>query len=190
MPYLLTTTRLGLRPFTADDLDNLVELDSDPEVMRFLGNGRPTPRATVEREMLPRAMRQYERVGGPAFWAAIERGTDDFLGWFELRPLAPERPDDAELGYRLRRHAWGQGYATEGARALVDWGFRRCGLRQIRATTMAVNAASRRVMEKAGLAYVRTFHESWPEPIPGSEHGEVEYALTRDEWPGVSTEAW
>ncbi|HEX2773186.1 MAG TPA: GNAT family N-acetyltransferase [Micromonosporaceae bacterium] len=190
MPHLLTTARMDLRPFTSDDLDHLVELDSDPEVMRFLGNGRPTPRATVEREMLPRATRWYDRLGGPAFWAAIDRGTGDFLGWFELRPLEPERPDDAELGYRLRRIAWGKGYATEGARALVDWGLRRCGLHRIRATTMAVNVASRRVMEKAGLTYVRTFHESWPEPIPGTEHGEVEYSVTRKTWAHRSTTDW
>lgn len=190
MPHLLTTVRLDLRPFTADDLDHLVELDGDPEVMRYLGNGRPTPRAAVEQEMLPRAMRWYDRLAGPAFWAAIDRTSGDFLGWFELRPLEPERPDDAELGYRLRRAGWGRGYATEGALALVDWGFRRCGLHRIRATTMAVNAASRHVMEKVGLAYVRTYHELWPEPIPGSEHGEVEYAVTREEWAHRSTLDW
>jgi len=50
------------------------------------------------------------------------------------------------------------------------------------AETMAVNAASRRVMEKAGLTYVRTFHQEWPERIEGDEHGDVEYALTKDEW--------
>jgi RimJ/RimL family protein N-acetyltransferase len=140
--------------------------------------------------MLPRAMQRYERVGGPAFWKAIERASGTFLGWFELRPLGPDKPDDAELGYRLHRRAWGQGYATEDARALVDWGFRRCELHRIRATTMGVNTASRRVMEKAGLTHVRTFHESWPEPIPGAEHGELEYVLTREDWSHRSPADW
>jgi RimJ/RimL family protein N-acetyltransferase len=179
---LLETDRLLLRPFTEADVELLVELDSDPEVMRYLGNGRPTPRRVVERETLLRVLRYHDRLGGPAFWAAIERNTGDFVGWFELQPAGPARPDEAELGYRLRRPAWGQGYASEGARALVDRGFAEFGLQRIVATTMAVNTASRRVMEKAGLRYVRTFHESWPDPIPGTEHGEVEYALTRADW--------
>jgi RimJ/RimL family protein N-acetyltransferase len=178
----LATERLILRRFTEADAALLVELDSDPEVMRYLGNGRPTPRHVVERATLPRVLRHHDRFGGPAFWAAIERDSGDVLGWFELQPAGPARPDEAELGYRLRRPAWGKGYASEGARALVDLGFADFGLQRIVATTMAVNAASRRVMEKAGLTYVRTFHESWPEPIPGAELGEVEYALTRADW--------
>lgn len=182
MDVFLETDRLLLRRFTEADAELLVELDSDPEVMRYLGNGRPTPRRVVELETLPRVLRQHDRLGGPAFWAAIERDTGEFLGWFELQPVGPARPDEAELGYRLRRPAWGKGYASEGARALVDRGFAEFGLQRIVATTMAVNTASRRVMEKAGLRYVRTFHESWPDPIPGTDHGEVEYALTRADW--------
>jgi RimJ/RimL family protein N-acetyltransferase len=56
------------------------------------------------------------------------------------------------------------------------------GLKRIWAETMAVNLASRRVMEKAGLAYVRTFHLEWDDPIEGTQAGEVEYAITRAEW--------
>jgi RimJ/RimL family protein N-acetyltransferase len=182
MDVFLETDRLLLRRFTEADVELLVELDSDPAVMRYLGNGRPTPRHVLEQETLPRVLRHHDRIGGPAFWAAFERDTGDFLGWFELQPAGPDGPDEAELGYRLRRPAWGKGYASEGARALVDHGFAEWGLRRIVATTMAVNAASRRVMEKAGLRYIRTFHESWPDPIPGTEHGEVEYAVTRAEW--------
>ena len=87
-----------------------------------------------------------------------------------------------ELGYRLRRSAWGQGYATEGSRALIHKGFTDLDVERVYAETMVVNTASRRVMEKAGLRYVRTFHADWPDKIPGDEHGDVEYALTRAEW--------
>jgi RimJ/RimL family protein N-acetyltransferase len=66
--------------------------------------------------------------------------------------------------------------------ALVDKGFSELGAQRIFATSMTVNAASRRVMAKVGLKYVRTFHESWPETIEGTEEGDVEYALTRSEW--------
>jgi len=78
--------------------------------------------------------------------------------------------------------AWGKGYATEGSRALVDKAFGELGATRVWAGAMAVNAASRRVMEKAGLRFVRLFHADWPCKIPGDEHGDVEYAITREEW--------
>lgn len=178
----LTTARLVLREFTAADAPLLTELDSDPEVMRYLTGGRPTPPEEVRDRMLPRLLAAYRRPPGLGWWAAQERHGGAFLGWFEFRPTRDGDPGEVELGYRLRRAAWGAGYATEGSRALIDEGFGELGVQRVVATTMAVNAGSRRVMEKAGLGYVRTFHQSWPEPIEGSEHGEVEYALTRREW--------
>ena len=78
--------------------------------------------------------------------------------------------------------AWGHGYATEGSRALVRKAFTELGARRVYATTMVVNFGSWRVMEKAGLRRVRLFHQPWPDRIEGEEHGDVEYALTRDEW--------
>jgi RimJ/RimL family protein N-acetyltransferase len=72
--------------------------------------------------------------------------------------------------------------ASEGSRALVDEAFGELGAGRVRAETMVVNTASRRVMEKAGLRQVRTFFADWPDRIPGDELGDVEYAITRDEW--------
>ncbi|WP_371499524.1 GNAT family N-acetyltransferase [Kitasatospora sp. NBC_00374] len=179
MSVHLTTERLLLRRFTAADVDLLVELDSDPQVMRYLTGGTPTPREVVERELLPRYLDAYRRHPSFGHWAAIERAGGEFLGWFEFRPHRDGPPGEVELGYRLRRAAWGRGYATEGSRALVRHGFTALGVDRVFATTMAVNLGSRRVMEKAGLRLVRTFHEDWPEPVEGAEHGEVEYALER-----------
>ncbi len=82
----------------------------------------------------------------------------------------------------MRRDAWGLGYATEGSRALVEKAFGELGAERVYASTMVVNTASRRVMEKAGLCYVRTFHAEWPVSIPGDEEGDVEYAVERAEW--------
>jgi len=92
--------------------------------------------------------------------------------------VAGER-DVAELGYRLRRMDWGQGFASEGASALVNWGFERCGYDKIVASTMALNQASRRVMEKIGMNHAGTVPFDSPDPIPGNEHGLVWYELTR-----------
>jgi RimJ/RimL family protein N-acetyltransferase len=178
----LKTDRLMLRRFTADDVDNLVELDGDPDVMRFTTGGRPTPREEIRDDVLPAFLDYYRRFAGYGFWAAIEKSTGEFLGWFHLRPPEGRRLDDVELGYRLRKSAWGKGYATEASRALIRKAFTELGAQRVYAETMAVNLASRRVMEKAGLRLVRSFHQQWPDHIDGDEHGDVEYALRRDEW--------
>jgi RimJ/RimL family protein N-acetyltransferase len=186
MTVYLETERLVLREFTAGDVENLVELDGDPAVMRYLTGGRATPRPEIRDEILPYFLNWYRRGDGYGYWAAEDKATGRFLGWFHFRPHRgePPRPAEAgiELGYRLRRDAWGRGYATEGCRALIRKGFTELGIDRVYAETMAVNAASRRVLEKAGLLHVRTFVSDWPESIPGDEHGDVEYALTRAQW--------
>jgi RimJ/RimL family protein N-acetyltransferase len=182
MDVFLETERLVLRRFTAADLDNLVDLDGDPEVMRFLTGGKPTPREKIEHEVLPRLLHFYEQCAGFGHWAAIDKSSGEFLGWFGFRPTNGCAPEEVELGYRLRKGAWGKGYATEGARALIRKGFTELGVQCVVATTMAVNRGSRRVMEKAGLRYIRTYHVEWPELIDGAEHGEVDYALRKSEW--------
>jgi RimJ/RimL family protein N-acetyltransferase len=189
MDVFAETERLILRRFTPDDVDLLVELDSDPQVMFHINGGEPTPRAEVETDILPAFLRHYQRWPGYGFFAIIARASGEFLGWVHFRP-EPDAPEgEPELGYRLRRAAWGRGYAAEASRAVIDRGFAEFGVRRVTATAMAVNTASRRVMEKAGLRYVRTFHADWPVRIPGDEHGDVEYALTREEWQAGRTGA-
>ncbi len=186
----METERLTLRRFTAHDADNLVALDSDPEVMRFLNGGAPTPRDVIERDILPGFLRSYA-PGGYGVWAVIERASGAFLGWASLRPHA-RHPGEATLGYRLLRAAWGQGYATEAARALIGAAFRETGAQRIVATTYQDNHASRRVMEKAGMTLARTFHYT-PEDlatesasyVPGQDlwdGDDVEYALEKADW--------
>lgn len=178
------TPRLVLRRFTGDDVDNLVDLDSDPEVMLRINGGRPTPRDEVTGDILPAFLDYHRRFAGYGFWAVIEKGTGEFLGWVHFRPTSRDAPDDPELGYRLKKSAWGKGYAAEASQAVIDRGFRDFGVSRVHAETMVVHAASRRVMEKCGMRLVRTFHQDWPDKIPGDEHGDVEYAITREEWAG------
>lgn len=167
------TERLHLRPLTIDDVDTLVTLDADPEVMRFITGGRPSTRAEVRTTV--------EGALGHR-WLASEAATGDLVGWFALKPTGDVDDVGRELGYRLFRRAWGQGYATEGSLALVDRAFTRLGAHRVWAETMTVNTASRRVMERCGLRYVRTFHLDWPEPIEGTDQGDVEYELLRPDW--------
>ena len=104
---LLETGRLRLRRFTIEDVDLLVALDSDPEVMRFITYGVPTPRATYADVILPRWFALYESSPLLGYWAAEDREGGGFLGWFHLRPDRMD-PDEQELGYRLARAAWGR----------------------------------------------------------------------------------
>jgi RimJ/RimL family protein N-acetyltransferase len=182
MRVFLETSRLLLREFTDGDVDNLVELDADPEVMRYVTGGVPTSRQEVTDEVLPAFLAYYRDSPGFGFWAVADQATGEFLGWLHFRPQEGGYPGEPELGYRLKRSAWGHGYATEASRALIAKGFAEQGVQRVTAEAMAVNLASRRVMEKSGLRYVRTFHQPWPYRIDGDEEGDVEYALDRDEW--------
>jgi RimJ/RimL family protein N-acetyltransferase len=131
----------------------------------------------IEDEVVPTQTRIAARFPRLGRWIAEDADTGEFLGWLALDPGADGT--EPELGYRLRRAVWGRGLATEGSLALVDWAFDTPGVTRVWAQTMAVNAASRRVMEKAGLRHVRTFHLHFDDPIPGTEHGEVEYEIRR-----------
>jgi RimJ/RimL family protein N-acetyltransferase len=174
---VLQTMRLTLSPCRPDDSADFIDLERDAEVMRFLNGGHAVNRETADPNapfLMPMGTESY-------VWTARHTASDAFVGWF---CLWPESPTLAELGYRLRRMDWGQGLASEGASALVNWGFRSGGYDKIVSTTMAVNQASRRVLEKIGMNYARTVPFEASDPIPGSEHGEVWYELMRSGWQG------
>ena len=156
MHVFLETPRLVLRRFTLADVDNLVSLNADPDVMRFITGGIPIGHVEIEDELLPAFLGYYERFDGYGFWAAMEKRTGEFLGCFYLMPQEGGAPGEAELGFRLRKSAWGKGFATEGSRALIRRGFTEFGVQCVVADTVAENIASRRVLEKAGLRLVRT----------------------------------
>ena len=180
---LLETPRLRLRRFGPEDLDRLVELDSDTEVMRFITYGVPTPRATYEQVILPRWFAIYERTPELGYWAAEDRQAGGFLGWFHLRPDRFD-DDELELGYRLARVAWGRGLATEGARAVIEHGFTRAGATKVTARTMAANERSRHVMQKCGLDFECDF--VYPEDViqgrGETERAAVKYSLALPAW--------
>ncbi|TCC00266.1 N-acetyltransferase [Micromonospora zingiberis] len=177
----LRTARLVLVPLADEHLPGEVELDADPEVMRFLG---PVRSAEEVRGAHRRRLAVAGEVPGLGFWAGLLDG--EFVGWWLLEP--PRRPDQgpvagqAELGYRLVRRWWRRGLASEGARELIRHAFVDLGLRRVFAETMAVNVGSRATMAAVGMRQVRTFHQSWSDPLPGAEQGEVEYAITRQQW--------
>lgn len=180
---LLETRRLRLRQFTPDDVERLVELDSDPEVMRYISYGEPTPRATYVEDILPYWLEYYRKAPLLGYWAAEDRISGVFHGWFHLRP---DRMDagEQELGYRLRRASWRQGYASEGAAALIEHGFLRVGTEKISARTLVSNTGSRAVMEKCGMRHESDFE--FPEDVlrgrSAAERAAVKYSITRWQW--------
>jgi RimJ/RimL family protein N-acetyltransferase len=180
----LESERLTLRPFAVADADLLIELDSDPAVMRYLTGGAPTPPEEVHDLVIPSILAGYERWDHDlGLFAAHEKDGGAFVGWFCLRPLRSGPRAEAELGYRLRQVAWGRGYATEVSQALLAKGSAELGIRTVWAETMTVNRPSRNVVEKLGMTLV----ESIPAPydmlaVEGSEQGGVRYEITKEQW--------
>jgi RimJ/RimL family protein N-acetyltransferase len=182
----METERLRLRRFTLDDAAALADLHGDPRVMRYIDDGKPVARELTVGNVLPAILDQYVRLpAGLGKSALVEKSSGRFIGWVGLGPgssvgLAPG--SGHELGFRLSPEFWRRGYASEAAKALVDYAFAEHALPRIVATTMTVNLGSRGTLENAGLRYVRTFFEQWPEYIEGAEHGDVEYALDLATW--------
>jgi len=178
----LHTERITLVPLADEHLEREVELDSDPEVMRYL-SGRASTRGEVETGH-GRRIAAADKVDGLGFWVGLV--DDAFVGCWTLQPAhGPDQPEDpavADLGYRLLRRYWSKGLASEGARELVRYGFEDVGLARIIAQTLAVNAPSRAVMERIGLTYVRAFPSSMTASVEGVEKGEVEYEMTAEQW--------
>jgi RimJ/RimL family protein N-acetyltransferase len=148
MDSLPVTERLALREFTDGDLPDLMRLDTDPRVMRYIGSGRALTTDAVS-EVLRRVRRYYDLYPNLGVWRAERRDKGAFVGWFCLKYIP--RTVEVEVGYRLLPEAWGQGYATEGATALVRYGFEEVGLTRIVGLTHPRNAASQNVLLKAGL---------------------------------------
>jgi RimJ/RimL family protein N-acetyltransferase len=180
----LSTDRLTLRPFAADEADLLIELDSDPAVMRYLSGGEPTEPEVVRESVLPSLLAAYERWDGRfGLFAAHERVGGAFVGWFCLRPERGGPLDKVELGYRLRQAAWGKGYATEVSTALLGKAFAELDVRVVWGDTMFLNRPSQHVMEKVGMAVTETL--GTPDDmlaVEGSELGGLRYEITKDQW--------
>ena len=145
-----TTQRLFLKPLAAGDIDGMAAMDADPEVMRFVGEG--TPRTSPQhRAELESWIDDSEDPPGMAMWTVrpLEK-PDRYLGWIMLYPLPGHEPE-VEIGWRFNRAAWGHGYASEAAQAVMEHGFKTVGLDQIVAVLDPNNQRSRRVCEKLSM---------------------------------------
>lgn len=167
------TNRIAWRKIVPADLNDLVALDSDPEVMRHINGGQPTPRAEYlgEHGVLAR-MCAFEDQSLGFFSARVE---GSFAGWFHLRPSVFD-PEVPELGYRLAQPYWGQGLATEGSLALCRWAFGELDASAVDACAVKENTGSIRVMKKCGMSHQGA--KSHPRAEVDVEH----YLVSSAEW--------
>jgi [ribosomal protein S5]-alanine N-acetyltransferase len=148
----IESPRLFLREFVDTDANDLFELDSNPQVMQYIG----TPPATSPQQSAASIDRQkayYALHPGLGIWPAFTRQERTFIGWFALKTL--DKTAFIEIGYRLLPAFWGKGYATEMSRELIRYGFDKLQLTQIVGVIDPANLASRRVLQKVGLRYVK-----------------------------------
>lgn len=152
MKVILETERCYLREFSVEDAKSFYDLNSDPEVVKYTGD---TAFANVgESRSFLQNYNQYE-LYGYGRWAVIDKNTEAFLGWCGLK-FSPDL-NEVDLGFRFFRSYWNQGYATETAKACVDYGFSELNLEKIVGRAMEANTASIKVLEKIGMAFVGKF---------------------------------
>ncbi|GEP32702.1 acetyltransferase [Nocardioides szechwanensis] len=174
---MLLTDRLRLRPFTSGDADALLALHSNTRVLRYWDGPAWTERGRAD-GFLARCGQLAEEGTGTRL--AIERGSDDaFLGWCSLTRFEPEHRR-ASLGYILDDAAWGCGYATEAARAMLRWAFDTLDLNRVQAEADTRNPASARVLEKLGFVREGTLREDCV--VNGEVSDSWVYGLLRREW--------
>jgi len=158
MKIFVETDRLLLRELVPADDKGMFALDSDPEVHWYLGN---SPIKTIDdsRVMIAYIRQQYID-NGVGRWAVIEKQSGSFIGWAGLKLMRETingHVNFYDIGYRLIRQYWGKGYATEAAKAVLDYGFNQLNLDNIYGMTAIDNLASKNVLQKIGLTYVNNF---------------------------------
>ncbi|MEO1526667.1 MAG: GNAT family N-acetyltransferase [Planctomycetota bacterium] len=173
--------RLRYAMMGESDVDLLFELDQDPEVMRFLTDGRPTPREEILSKAIPRMKSYTEPEKGWGVWKVLLKEHDDeFIGWVLIRPMDffNDRRDDTnlEIGWRFMRRFWGNGYATEAAKSISDSILATGNYDRLSAIAHEANAGSINVMKRLGMSFVKVDAD----PDPPRHHSCVFYERAYD----------
>ena len=177
--------RLYFRPLKESDVDLVIEQWTDPEVVRYVGG-----KTCSKQELIDDMPMVTRRCAGGCIgnWCLIEKATGEKAGYANLLPMpvdlddtdwdlvvGDQIPDGAiEIGFILKRAAWGKGYATEACKRLIDFAFEESPLEEIVASIESENSASRNVLEKSGLTDIGLI-QSYGEPSPG-------FRITKQEW--------
>lgn len=150
MNSFLETKRLIIKHPSIAEAELVYKLDSDPDVMRYIGNGHPRSRAE-SLSWYEKSIKHFEKYGF-SFGLVFEKQTGEFIGRAGVSYNAyDDTQPDIEIGYRLHRKFWNKGYASELAEALLQWGFQNMKLDKLCGFAHSDNRASRRILEKIGM---------------------------------------
>jgi 3-dehydroquinate dehydratase/shikimate dehydrogenase len=177
----IKTKRLVLRPWKKEDLEPLSRLNANPQTMEFLVNPLTPEESIVRLDLYTQHLNNH----GWGLWAVSAPGVSDFMGWIGLWPISFDAhfTPAIEVGWRLLPEFWGQGYATEGAKASLQYGFDTLHLDEIVSITVPSNIRSKRVMEKLGMHTEPKDDFDHPKVPEGhSLRKHVLYRLERTEW--------
>jgi ribosomal-protein-alanine N-acetyltransferase len=158
MKIFIETKRLILREILPTDVDGLFELDSDPEVHKYLGN-KPVKDKNQIIDIINFIRQQY-KDNGIGRWAIIDKKTNNFIGWSGIKlvtELTNNHQNYYELGYRLIKRYWGQGIATETAVASLEFAFDKLKTDEVYAIADCKNDGSNKILQKVGLQFIETF---------------------------------
>jgi [ribosomal protein S5]-alanine N-acetyltransferase len=172
-PVILQTTRLMLRPFTRDDVPALEAVLGDPIAMQWYP--APFDRSGVE-QWIERNIARYER-DGYGLWAMVLKSSGELIGDCGCGVQVVEDRNEIEIAYHVRRDLWGNGYATEAARACMDYAFNVIQVPRVISMIRPENANSRRVAEKNGLKCEKVIR--WPGKAAPDGYDHCIYAKTR-----------
>lgn len=172
MSSIIKTERIELKKFSKSDIGLIYELDGDSDVMRYLSLGKPKTLDEVTKESMPRILKSYTNGHNYGIFAAYLKSNNTYIGWFQF-----EKDNDVknaiEVGWRLKKEHWNNGYATEVGLSLVRKAKQLN--KKIVARAMIGNKPSIRVMEKIGLRFVKEF---WADYEPHSGAPDVLYELS------------
>lgn len=147
MKFIFETERLLLREFDISDAEKMYQLNSDPDVIRYTGDG-PFESVEATAEFL-KNYSDYKR-NGFGRWVCIEKSSNEFIGWCGLKK---HKDDEVDIGYRFLKKDWGKGFATESAKASLAYGFNNLNLPEIIGRSDAANIASIKVLEKLNMQF-------------------------------------
>lgn len=174
--FYFETERLILRDFHKSDAEDLFEIDSNPEVHKYLGNN-PVKHIDQIREVINSVQMQYQQ-NGIGRWAVVEKNSGKFIGWSGLKFIQDMKNNHInfyDVGYRLHPDYWGKGYATESGRASLKFGFEVLDLTEVWGSCHEENIASRKSLEKCGLRFIDQY-------LYNNEIVCDRLKITKDEW--------
>ena len=172
---VIETERVILRTWRDDDVDEYYRINQDPKVIEFLRGPLTMQEA---KDFVAFVNQQFDKIGY-TLWAAEEKSSGKLMGFIGLDPLKWAAPlgSCVEIGWRLGSEYWGKGYATEGAKAALKYGFNKCGLKEVVSFTVPANVRSIRIMEKIGMQ--RDLNGDFAHPKLAPDHKLSKHVLYR-----------